>query len=92
MKNVYLLLALVSLIFLSCSGIEGYPQSVRDNFINACGKQDSAKTLICQCVMGKIETKYTYKEYAALEADIQAGRPTSDFDAFMNAAVAECKQ
>jgi hypothetical protein len=92
MKNLLCFFLMIGLFtWAACRDDKGYPQAVRDNFLNACAKDDSVKRVLCSCLLDKIETNYTFKEYKALEAEIQAGKTNEAFNTFMTSAADACR-
>lgn len=66
----------------SSSGNKGdaYPSDVRQNFLSSCEASASANVSfdqaeqLCECLLGKIEAKYTIEQFIEAEQNIFAGR------------------
>ena len=68
-----------------------YPDEVEAEFIRSCEVAGSNRTF-CRCVLDKVQGKYTFEEFSAIESKINAGEPPDEFVEFTEKARAECKK
>ena len=66
-----------------------YPQSTVDAFLSSCQEAGSDLTF-CSCILGKIQTKYTFEEFSVIESKLLAGTPPEEFVEFSGKVRAEC--
>lgn len=70
-----------------------YPAYIIKSFMNGCLEDnpnpDVTQTLICSCLMEKIQNKYTLEEYLELSKE-QHGSKWDDYQIFLNKAAEEC--
>jgi len=92
MKNLLLILATTSLLFTACNTKHDYPSDVTQNFMNSCQTNSGGKQELCSCLLDKIQRKYTYEEFSAIEVKMQVGQTPSDFLDFVGKARAECSK
>jgi hypothetical protein len=70
-----------------------YPAYIIKSFMDGCLEDNSnsevTQTLICSCLMDKIQCKYTLEEYLELSKE-QHGSKWDDYQIFLNKAAEEC--
>jgi hypothetical protein len=70
-----------------------YPAYIIKSFMNGCLEDnpnpDVTQTLICSCLMEKIQRKYTLEEFLELSKE-QHGSQWDDYQIFLNKAAEEC--
>lgn len=70
-----------------------YPAYIIKSFMNGCLEDnpnpDVPQTLICSCLMEKIQSKYTLEEYLELSKE-QHGSKWDEYQIFLNKAAEEC--
>jgi hypothetical protein len=82
-----------SFILTSCSPKKhDYPADVTQNFMNSCQSTSGGDQKGCSCLLDKIQEKYTFEEFSAIEVKILAGQTPSDFLDFVGKARAECSK
>jgi hypothetical protein len=91
MRNTLLLLTLLITI-LACNTKHDYPADVTQNFMNSCQMTSGGNQEICSCLLDKIQKKYKYDEFSAIEDKMQAGQTPSDFLDFVGKVRAECSK
>jgi hypothetical protein len=91
MRNTLLLLTSIITIF-ACNTKYDYPADVTQNFMNSCQMTSGGNQEICSCLLDKIQKKYTYEEFSAIEVKMQAGQTPSDFLDFFAKVRAECSK
>lgn len=69
----------------------GYPKSTADAFLKSCEDAGSERTF-CTCVFDKVQAKYTFEEFAAIEAQLVDGEPPDEFLEFTGKAREECSK
>ncbi len=68
----------------------GYPEVVKSNFITACTKAGSTAQL-CNCALGKFETRVSYETFREQDANATAGKPLSpEFEKLSGDILREC--
>ncbi len=67
----------------------GYPQDTVDAFLKSCQGAGST-AMFCSCVLKKVEAKYTFEEFKAIEGEIADGNPSKEFLAFTEKARTDC--
>lgn len=67
----------------------GYPKSTADAFLKSCEEAGSDRTF-CTCVFDKVQAKYTFEEFTAIEAQLVDGDPPDEFIEFTGKAREEC--
>ncbi len=80
------------LLFSACNTKHDYPADVTQNFMNSCQTTSGGNQELCSCLLDKIQGKYTYEEFSAIEVKMQAGQTPSDFLDFVGKARAECSK
>ena len=68
---------------------EDYPQDVVNEFLKGCEGAGSDRRF-CGCMLAKVQAKYSFEEFSAIEAKISAGEPPDEFVEFSGKARAEC--
>ena len=82
-----------SFILTSCGPKKNdYPADVTQNFMNSCQSTSDGDQKLCSCLLDKIQEKYTFEEFSAIEVKMQAGQTPSEFLDFVGKARAECSQ
>ena len=71
------------------SGNREYPRSTVDAFLESCEKAGSSSAF-CNCVFEKVQARYTFEEFSAIESKLVAGTPPEEFVEFTGKARAEC--
>jgi hypothetical protein len=70
-----------------------YPAYIIKSFMDGClddnSNPDVTQTLVCSCLMEKIQSKYTLEEYLELSKE-QHGSKWDDYQIFLNKAAEEC--
>lgn len=70
-----------------------YPAYIIKSFMDGCLEDnpnpDVTQTLICSCLMEKIQSKYTLEEYLEISKE-QHGSKWDDYQIFVNKAAEEC--
>ena len=70
-----------------------YPAHIIKSFMDGCLEDnpnpDVTQTLICSCLMEKIQRKYTLEEYLELSKE-QHGLKWDEYQIFLNNAAEEC--
>jgi len=69
----------------------GYPKSTADAFLKSCEQAGSDRTF-CTCLFDKVQAKYTFEEFAAIEAELVDGDPPDEFIEFTGKAREECSK
>ncbi len=82
-----------SFILTSCGSKKHvYPADVTQNFMNSCQSTSGGEQKICSCLLDKIQEKYTFEEFSAIEVKMQAGQTPSKFLDFVGKARVECSK
>jgi hypothetical protein len=82
-----------SLISTSCGPKKhDYPSDVTQNFMNSCQETSGGDQKMCSCLLDKIQEKYSYEEFSAIEVKMQAGQTPQEFLDFVGKARAECSK
>lgn len=66
-----------------------YPSDAVETFVNACiaaAPDTPGQKATCSCLFDKIQKKYSFKEYSAIDA----GQAPDDWPPFMAASMTEC--
>ena len=94
----------LKMILLLCTGLFGcsgngaekkpdakneYPPQVTEAFVESCEKAGSKRDL-CECLLEKIQQKYTFEEFSVLESKLAGGRAPDEFLEYMGKSRAEC--
>jgi len=80
-----------SFILTSCGPKKNdYPADVIQNFMNSCQSTSDGDQKLCSCLLDKIQEKYTFEEFLAIDAKMQAGQTPSEFLDFVGKASVEC--
>ena len=92
MKKYKSLILIVCILALTaCKNEKEYPQAVLDNFVKSCKQQaGGVNEVLCDCMVMKVQEKYTYKEYKAVERKIALGKQDKEFLEFAEWAKNEC--
>ena len=69
-----------------------YPSDVTQNFMNSCEETSGGDQKMCSCLLDKIQEKYTFEEFSAIEVKMQAGQTPEEFLGFIGKARAECSK
>lgn len=69
-----------------------YPSDVTQNFMNSCEATSGGDQKMCSCLLEKIQEKYTYEEFSAIEVKMQAGQTPAEFLDFVGKARVECSK
>lgn len=82
----------LALAVAACTGGAGYPEEARARFMQSCriggGTQEQ-----CRCVLDKVQQRYTYEEFQALERDIAGSdRPPSEYVQLAQSCAAQPQQ
>ncbi|MCK9182854.1 MAG: hypothetical protein M0P13_08245 [Fibrobacteraceae bacterium] len=64
------------------------PKGVEQNFIKSCVV--GSDSVLCSCVFGKVQKKYSPKEFDAIELTLSKGKQDSAYSDFLNSAVKSC--
>jgi hypothetical protein len=91
MRNTLLLLTFIITIF-ACNTKHDYPSDVTQNFMNSCQMTSGGNQENCSCLLDKIQKKYTYEEFSAIEVKMQAGQTPTDFLDYVGKVRAECSK
>jgi hypothetical protein len=67
-----------------------YPQPSKDAFLASCMKNSGGKQDACNCMLAKVQERYTYGEMGDLEDKIKAGQPPQEFKDFMTGVAESC--
>ena len=82
-----------SFILTSCGTKKNdYPANVTQNFMNSCQTTSGGDQNLCSCLLEKIQEKYTFEEFTAIEVKMQTGKTPSEFLDFVGKAKAECNK
>jgi hypothetical protein len=96
MKKTTTILVATLLTLFILSGCEAkkhdYPSDVTQNFMNACQKTSGVNQKMCSCLLDKIQEKYTYEEFSAIEVKMQSGQTPQEVLDFIGKARAECSK
>ena len=85
------ILILIVLLLSACKNEKEYPQAVLDNFVKSCKQQaGGVNDVLCDCLIIKVQKKYTYKEFMKIESKVDSGVQDKDFLEFIEWANTEC--
>lgn len=73
----------------STASSTAYPQDTRDAFLRSCESAGST-TVFCTCVFDKIQQKYPYEEFKAMEEAMLDGKTPTEFIKFSEQTRTEC--
>lgn len=79
-------------VLFGCSKKNEYPEEVKQTFLGSCNATSKGNTQFCSCMLGKIQEKYTYEEFAGIEAQMRLGTPNAEFNNFAGVAAAQCRK
>lgn len=95
--KINVIAAIVACLSLSACGslfvdknTHDYPQASKDAFIASCIKNSGGKQDACNCMLAKVEERYTYGEMADLEEKIKSGQQSQEFTDFMTGVAQSC--
>lgn len=73
-------------------GTRRYPDDAVKALMASCAAEPNASKTGCLCIVSEYEAKYTYSEFAALDAQLRAGTPSGELQTFMAAAGQRCAE
>jgi len=74
----------------SSTGEFSYSEATQQSFMMDCS--ENANKWVCECVLVKIQSSYSEKEYLKLDAALQKGNEDYDFVSFLSKSVNECDE
>ena len=81
----------IALFLLSCAilAFGALSENVRANFVSSC-ESGGSSTEFCECVLGKVEKKYSQKQIDAIELKMRRGHSDLGYAEFVKNASKEC--
>ena len=67
-----------------------YPAEVRAMFLSGCQKTSTGRREMCECILAKIEKRYTFEEFSVIEASMRENKAPDQFIEFLGGARAAC--
>jgi len=83
---------LVSIGLVGCAKKNEYPPEAVTTFMNACTSASGGDSKRCACVLDKLQAKFSFKEFAGFDMQMQSGTTDPQFAKAMGEVNAECSK